>query len=121
MPVEVGVVLIGAGFAVGLYGYLEGYEGWDSLLAQGDEYRLVCSGLDLALLWDVGGPLHGCGIWKGGKQIGAYHGTWRGGGLNARLLLWGYKCRVKHVRGPEADAPLQPATESRSRASTRHG
>jgi hypothetical protein len=88
----------GAGLAVGLYQYLEGYEGWDHMLAEGDEYSLVCSGLDVALLWDIGGPLHGCGIWKGGQQIGTYHGTWRGGGLNVRLLLWGYKCKVKRVR-----------------------
>jgi hypothetical protein len=88
----------GGGIAVGAYHYMEGYSGWNSLPSEGDEFSLVCSGIDLALIWDIGGPLHGCGMWKDGKQIGSYHGTWRGGGLDVRALLWGYKCKVKRVQ-----------------------
>jgi hypothetical protein len=87
----------GGGAVLGLYRYVEGYEGWDSLPTEGDAYSLVCSGIDLALVWNIMGPMNGCAIWKDGKQVGAYHGTWRGGGLDARALLWGYHCKVKRV------------------------
>jgi len=87
----------GAGMAVGAYSYDEGYSGWDQLPAKGATYSMVCAGLDLVWAWNLGGFAHGCGIWKGNDQIGAYLATPRGGGLNFRGPVWGYRCTVDLV------------------------
>jgi hypothetical protein len=82
----------GGGLAAGLFHYMEGYYSWKHEPAIGQAYSLVCSGIDAAFLWSFTGPLFGCGIWQGGLNVGSYHGTWRGGGLDLRAILWGYEC-----------------------------
>merc|ERR550514_99397 len=87
----------GAGMAAGAYSYEEGYSGWDQLPTEGSTYSFVCGGLDLVWAWNLGGFAHGCGMWSGNDQIGAYLATPRGGGLNFRGPVWGYQCKVDKV------------------------
>jgi hypothetical protein len=57
----------GGGLAVGAFHYMEGYYGWfDHPPNDGEEYTMVCSGLDISVGWAITGPLNGCGIWYAG-------------------------------------------------------
>jgi hypothetical protein len=101
----------GVGAVAGFYHYMEGYYGWDELPKAGDKYWLVCLGVDLSLIWSIGGPANGCIIINdNSKVVGGYHGTWRGGGLDIRLLFWFYHCKVddEHTPAPTLAPTLAP-------------